>query len=456
MLNRVQFEKAIQGMKKEYAEAVVKGNTKMQEYMLNEILRMQGILKEEEMKQVEVDNTEIVFEIEEEKVIRQTSIEKSFAKKLKEIVKAKEGTTVNPVSDRQYETIMAGMRDRVGLDITATQIAFLRKLNFNQASEIIKVLKGISFYNQRVQLSQAVFTLKDREDFEMIYEEVKNNIFRKEWFDKNNDLVRMSQELQPPTDAQVRRIADVARYIETHVTLLDEFGIDVDEFNERPEGKLYYTFNWNRLKEVISEKFNRESASNFIQTYDYITNFYEGNKLERDQINHLRGLYVQLGDYECTKMTYLMTITRQTYSIISAKLEEQVRYNKIANNEASAKLREVYFSRNQTKKVAREVRSIVLKKEQQEARELTNFVFGIYSCIGQEVPEEMTRILPYFVQGGECKYAGVEEQHYGAFRRMVFDQRNVIKEVDPQFNWGAFIANQPEHILVALGLDFMM
>ena len=68
----------------------------------------------------------------------------------------------------------------------------------------------------------------------------------------------------------------------------------------------------------------------------------------------------------------------------------------------------------------------------------------------------MTRILPYFVQGGECKYAGVEEQHYGAFRRMVFDQRNVIKEVDPGFNWGAFIANQPEHILVALGLDFMM
>ena len=438
-------------LKHYFVESVLNGkDEETQEYYFKKLVKA----RQEEM--IGNEDEVIEFAIEEERVIRQASIEKSFAKKLKEIVKAKEGTTVNPVSDRQYETIMAGMRDRVGLDITATQIAFLKKLNFNQASEIIKVLKGISFYNQRVQLSQAVFTLKDREDFEMIYEEVKNNIYRKEWFDKNNDLVRMSQELQPPTDAQVRRIADVARYIETHLTLKDEFGIDVDEFNERPEGKLYYTFNWSRLKEVISEKFNRESASNFIQTYDYITNFYEGNKLEREQINHLRGLYTQLGEYECTKMTYLMTITKQTYDLVSSKLEEQVRYNKIANNEASKKLRETYFAKNQTKRVAREVRSIVLKKEQQEARELTNFVFGIYSCIGQEVPEEMTRILPYFVQGGECKYAGVEEQHYGAFRRMVFDQRNVIKEVDPGFNWGAFIANQPEHILVALGLDFMM
>ena len=209
MLNRREMELALQGVKRELVEAVVKGNTRMQDQMVNEMLRLQGILKEDDVQKTVItkEDKEIIFEIEEERVIRQASIEKSFAKKLKEIVKAKEGTTVNPVSDRQYETIMAGMRDRVGLDITATQIAFLRKLNFNQASEIIKVLKGISFYNQRVQLSQAVFTLKDREDFEMIYEEVKNNIFRKEWFDKNNDLVRMSQELQPPTDAQVRRIA---------------------------------------------------------------------------------------------------------------------------------------------------------------------------------------------------------------------------------------------------------
>ena len=68
----------------------------------------------------------------------------------------------------------------------------------------------------------------------------------------------------------------------------------------------------------------------------------------------------------------------------------------------------------------------------------------------------MSAILPYFVQGGEVKYATVEEQHYGLLRKMVFEQREVIKEVNREFNWGAFIANQPTHILKALGLDFMM
>ena len=103
----------------------------------------------------------------------------------------------------------------------------------------------------------------------------------------------MSYELQEPTDSQVRRIADVARYIETHETLKSEFGIDVRDFEYRPEDKLYYTFNWSALRETIKIKFNRESAFNFIQTYDYITNYYEGNKLDNTQMNTLKNLYIQ-------------------------------------------------------------------------------------------------------------------------------------------------------------------
>ena len=103
MLNRREMELALQGVKKELVEAVVKGNTRMQDQMINEMLRLQGILKGEDEKKTVItkEDKEIIFEIEEERVIRQSSIEKSFAKKLKEIVKAKEGTTVNPVSDRQ-------------------------------------------------------------------------------------------------------------------------------------------------------------------------------------------------------------------------------------------------------------------------------------------------------------------------------------------------------------------
>lgn len=464
MLNRRELEMSLKAMRSEFVEALTKGNAKMQDNMVKEILRLEMILQEEQVKEnlkkVKGQiNTEIDFVIENEEVFRQSALEKSFAKKLKEIYKDKKDTSNVLLSERQAQTIMAGMRDRVGLEINAEQIAFIKKLNVNQASEIVRLLNGISFYNQRLQVTKALDSLKEREDYNLILLEVSNNIHRKEWFDMNNELLAISRELQEPTDAQIRKIADVARYVETQYTLKSEFGIDVNEFEQRPEGKLYYTFNWNALKQVIKEKFNKEEASNFIQTYDYITNFYEGNKLDRDQMNHLRGLYMQLGEYDCTKMTYLMTITKQYYDTIVKELESRIRYNKIANNESNKKYREAMYTDNtliKRSRYNRETRSIVVKREQEEARELCNFVFGIYSCVGQSVPEEMVRILPSFVEGGETKYSLVEEQHFLEFRRMVFQQRDVIKEIDREFNWGAFICNQPNHILKVLGLDMMM
>ena len=141
-------------------------------------------------------------------------------------------------------------------------------------------------------------------------------------------------------------------------------------------------------------------------------------------------------------------------------LEHRVRLNKVANNKSTQRFRQAIMEDNTLVKFSaresREVRSLVLKEEQQQAKELTNFVFRIYSCVGQDVPEEMNGILPYFVQGGEVKYALVEEQHYAEFRKMVFEQRDVIKEVNPTFQWGAVIVSQPEHILKVLGLDMLV
>ena len=177
-------------------------------------------------------------------------------------------------------------------------------------------------------------------------------------------------------------------------------------------------------------------------------------------MNTLKNLYIQLGEYECTRLTYLCTIPNQNFEMLCRDLEHRVRLNKIANNKSTQRFRQAIMEDNTLVKFSaresREVRSLVLKEEQQQARELTNFIFNIYSCVGQEVPEEMNGILPYFVQGGEVKYALVEEQHYAEFRKMVFEQRAVIKEVNPTFQWGAFIANQPEHILRVLGLDMLM
>ena len=463
MMNRRELELVLENLKAEYMEALERGNKRIQNNIVNQILNLEVTLKEDEfknnMREVKI-NEEVEFVFDETEAFRQQAILNSFRKKLKELYKKYHNTTTAQISTRQAETIMAGLRDRVGMDIDAKQIEFINNLNANQASEIIKVLSGISFYNQRVMLSEALETLKYRDDFALILEEVKNNIHKREWFEHNKDLMAMSYELQEPTDSQVRRIADVSRYIETHETLKSEFGIDVRDFEYRAEDKLYYTFNWSSLREAIKVKFNRESAFNFIQTYDYITNYYEGNKLDNTQMNTLKNLYIQLGEYECTRLSYLCTIPTQNFEMLCRELESRVRLNKIANNKSTQRFRQAIMEDNTLVKFSaresREVRSLVLKEEQQQARELTNFIFNIYSCVGQEVPEEMSGILPYFVQGGEVKYALVEEQHYAEFRKMVFEQRAVIKEVNPGFNWGAFIANQPEHILRVLGLDMLM
>ena len=83
MLNRKELELALKGVKKELVEAIVKGNKRMEDQMVNEMLRLQGILKEEDERKTVItkEDKEIIFEIEEERVIRQASIEKSFAKK---------------------------------------------------------------------------------------------------------------------------------------------------------------------------------------------------------------------------------------------------------------------------------------------------------------------------------------------------------------------------------------
>ena len=463
MMNRRELELILENLKAEYMEALERGNKRIQNNIVNQILNLEVTLKEDEfknnMREVKLSE-EVEFVFDETEAFRQQAILNSFRKKLKELYKKYYNTTTAQISTRQAETKMAGLRDRVGMDIDAKQIEFINNLNANQASEIIKVLSGISFYNQRLMLSEALETLKYRDDFALILEEVKNNIHKREWFEHNKDLMAMSYELQEPTDSQVRRIADVSRYIETHETLKSEFGIDIRDFEYRAEDKLYYTFNWSSLREAIKVKFNRESAFNFIQTYDYITNYYEGNKLDNTQMNTLKNLYIQLGEYECTRLSYLCTIPNQNFEMLCRELESRVRLNKIANNKSTQRFRQAIMEDNTLVKFSaresREVRSLVLKEEQQQARELTNFIFNIYSCVGQEVPEEMSGILPYFVQGGEVKYALVEEQHYAEFRKMVFEQRTVIKEVNPGFNWGAFIANQPEHILRVLGLDMLM
>lgn len=465
----------IRDLKAEFEEAVEKGigltgakkenNLKYRNKLINEILRLESLAKEfkEEEKRVVVDarEIEITFEIEkDEDTFRQQSLVTAFRNKFKQIYNEKAGVSDKAISEKQRETILSGMRDRVGLEIDQSIMKLVNALNFSQASELIDVLKTISFYGQRQILTKGVKKLSNREDYAQILTEVNKNIFKMAWFKANPELIRVLSDMEEPTEAQVNKIANVARYPETYVAL-KELGIDIYDYEDRAvvDGELrpYYTMNWDKLKLDIKTKLNREEAYNFIQTYDYITNYYEGRQLESHERNHIRNLYIQLGDYDRTRPSHMNTILKQHYELLANQLEEQVRINKIANTQSTLRwIEDLVTDKKRTKKVAREVRSVIVKQEQEEAKEFTSFIFGLYAEVGQEVPDEARRILPYFVQGGECKYATVEEQHYKELRKLVFEQREVIKRVDKDFNWGAFICNQPTHILKALGLDIMM
>ena len=125
MMNRRELEKMLQHLKAEYMEALERGNERIQNNIVNQILNLEVTLKEDEfknnMKEVKVDD-EVDFVFDETEAFRQKVIVKSFSNKLKELYKKYHNTTTAQVSVRQAETIMAGIRDRVGMDIFAKQI----------------------------------------------------------------------------------------------------------------------------------------------------------------------------------------------------------------------------------------------------------------------------------------------------------------------------------------------
>ena len=473
----------IKDLKNEFTEACEKGvgltgkekerNEKYRNNIVNEMLRLESVIKEldkaKHKKETNINDVEVKFDIvEEDKPLRQDVIVTTFRTTMVNVINKYASSSEKVISEGQRATILSGLNQRIGLDVDQVIMGFVNKFNFEQASNLIKILKGISYYNQRVQATKGIKTLSHKENYEEILLEACNNIHKKEWFDHNKELFAVLNELESPTEAQVRRIANVAQYPETAVAL-QGFGLDVRDYEVRAlsaSGDIqpFYTMNWKLFKKDIETKINRESASNFIQTYDYISNFYEGRKLESHQRGHLRSLYIQLADYDRTRPSYLNTILKDKYNVVSAKLEEAVRLEKVVRNDATSRLREEGLFIKAKKSVPRETRSTILKAEQEEAKELTSFLFNIYAEVGQDVPEEARNILPYFIQSGESKYATVEEVHYKELRKLVFEQRDVIKSIygkygsteSTHFNWATFICGQPLHILRALGLDIMM
>lgn len=483
MINLNEMILTIKDLKNELAEACEKSvgltgkalemNLRHRENLVNEILRIESITREEVARYKKDEITKklekcVLDEQNKEEIFGQEKLVFAFRQKLKEIKTKYANASTKEISDNQRQTILSGMKDRIGLDVDQDIIKFVIKFNYEQASQVIKVLSNVSFKGQREMLTNAVKTMKNRDGYDEIVREVMVNINKRVWFDANKDLLTSINELQPPTEAQVRRIANVAKYVETAYTLRD-FDLDIQDYEVRvvKDGQEmpYYTMNWDLFKKDIEDRMNRESASNFIQTWDYLSNQYEGRNLEQHERSHLRSLYIQLGDYELTRPSHLNTILKENYNFLVSKLEYAVQLNKAVNNSANSKFREE-MSKTKVSRIARETREVKLSQEQEDARDLYNFVRNIYAVIGQNIPTEMRAILPdSYSQNREAVYIGIEEENLPTFRKLVFEQRRVIKETYVQyssndskhvFNWGAFVANQPESVLIALGLNDLM
>ena len=257
MLNKQEIKDRMEVLKTLYKIALRTNDTKKMDDIVSEIMRINLMLKEESVKNRYGDSiknlfsSEIEFCMEQEEVIRQSSIEESFCNKLKEVYTKYKNSSNRNASEKQINAIMSSIRDRIGMDITKEQITFLNRLNSKQASELIRILSGISFYDQRAMITGVLNLLKDREDYPEIFAEVYNNIYKREWFEFNKDLLNMSYELQEPTDVQVSKIANISKYIETQQCLISDYGIDVRDFEYRKDDNLYYSFNWVALKEEI-------------------------------------------------------------------------------------------------------------------------------------------------------------------------------------------------------------
>ena len=84
MMNRRELEMTLGLLKAEYMEALERGNARIQENIVNQILNLEVTLKEDKTKKIDL-TTEVEFVVDEKEVLRQGAIVKSFTKKLKEL-----------------------------------------------------------------------------------------------------------------------------------------------------------------------------------------------------------------------------------------------------------------------------------------------------------------------------------------------------------------------------------
>lgn len=280
-----------------------------------------------------------------------------------------------PLDKKQLDYFMTRLsRDKVQLIVDTIRNNYS---TIDQRKELIRRIEGIRAMNTNTYLKLKL----------EIYPRLHKQETIKEFFEKCTAIYQM----QPANKEQIRQIKQIAFIPEVYEGLYSR-GVRLDEHVDPVNGNILPSFD-----KVIMDKMNNEDASSFLQFYYTYKQQYDGIILSALERNTIKQLYTRLGETEKTSPIHLMYITKQNYNAVINELNERIRRNSVAQEQAyeNRKLDQIHLSKRATEWDYENLRST--NKDLMFTKSLLKFVHIVWASLGENYKddEELEPLLPY-------------------------------------------------------------
>lgn len=332
---------------------------------------------------------------------------------------------------------------------------FARNLTSRQASSLIEKLRKVSYYNQRLQLSQYIKELVKsnpglKNELAKAYKEHRVTL---KWFEENPQFNFVGAEMLPPSENQLNLVLSMLKVFDVQVAL-KEREINIDDFitlstPTKKSSARRWLFDKEGLKNKICEVFNKEDISSFIRRYEGTL---QRNFIDQEQQQHLKKLYYQLGMIEQTNPYLIKGIEKKDYNRIVMELEKQVKLNRGAD--AEAQWDKSFFNKRTTaskRTVAR--KAIDWTREEELTSELWSLASKVFALCGERVPQEINNLIYYNEKfGGISNYAPLQtDKEVNEFRTRIMEQIKILNKIDKQYSLKTFyfdLSEEAQNILI--------
>lgn len=327
-----------------------------------------------------------------------------------------------------------------------------RSLTGRQVSELMDKIKKVSYYNQRVKLSQLTEELirKNPTMKSKLIETYKFNRLTLKWFEENPQFDFVGAEMLPPSENQLNLVLSMLKVFDVQVAL-KEREINIDDFitlssPTKKSSVKKWLFDKEGLKNRICEVFNKEDISSFIRRYEGTL---QRNFIDQEQQQHLKRLYYKLGMMEQTNPYLIKGIEKKDYNKIVTELEKLEKTTRLADSNANYSWSNSFFNKRTTapkRKVAR--KSIDWTKEEQLTSELWAFANKVFALCGEKVPQEINNLIYYNEKfGGVSDYAPLQtDREVEAFRSAILEQIKILNSIDRQYSLKSFYFDLSEEV----------